>query len=193
VVVVSLCLSLWLGACGFSGSGPPQPAGPGGVPATGADVGDPGDIPDTQAFIAYRPPGGGWMVNVPEGWARVDRTGGARFSDRFHAVAVEATLRPTAPVAEVVHAEPAVTRDGGQRVAELAVSSADRAAGRAVLGTWTADSEPNPVTTRVVRLAYERYLFWRDGIQVAITLSGPVGADDVDPWRTVTDSFRWEP
>jgi hypothetical protein len=24
-----------------------------------------------------------------------------------------------------------------------------------------------------------------------VTLSGPAGADNVDPWRTVTDSFRW--
>jgi hypothetical protein len=26
---------------------------------------------------------------------------------------------------------------------------------------------------------------------VTLTLSAPVGSDNVDPWRTVTDSFRW--
>jgi hypothetical protein len=24
-----------------------------------------------------------------------------------------------------------------------------------------------------------------------ITLSGPAGADSVDPWRTITDSLQW--
>ena len=27
----------------------------------------------------------------------------------------------------------------------------------------------------------------------AVTLSGPHGADNVDPWRTVTDSLTWSP
>ncbi|MDT7564604.1 MAG: hypothetical protein QOG76_3228, partial [Pseudonocardiales bacterium] len=26
-----------------------------------------------------------------------------------------------------------------------------------------------------------------------LTLSGPKGADNVDPWRKVTDSLRWTP
>jgi hypothetical protein len=30
-------------------------------------------------------------------------------------------------------------------------------------------------------------------MQVTIVLSGAVGADNVDPWRTVTDSFAWLP
>jgi hypothetical protein len=24
-----------------------------------------------------------------------------------------------------------------------------------------------------------------------LTLTGPVGADNVDPWKIVTDSFKW--
>jgi hypothetical protein len=30
-----------------------------------------------------------------------------------------------------------------------------------------------------------------DGREVVLTLSGPKGADNVDPWRIVTDSLRW--
>jgi len=37
----------------------------------------------------------------------------------------------------------------------------------------------------------ERYAFWRAGTTVILTLSGPQGADNVDPWRMVTDSFGW--
>jgi hypothetical protein len=43
----------------------------------------------------------------------------------------------------------------------------------------------------VVRDDVERYEFWRGDHEVVLTLSAPHGADNVDPWRTVTDSFRW--
>jgi hypothetical protein len=28
-------------------------------------------------------------------------------------------------------------------------------------------------------------------MEVILTLSGPVGADNADPWRVVTDSLQW--
>jgi len=30
------------------------------------------------------------------------------------------------------------------------------------------------------------------GTEVVLTLAGPKGADNVDPWRTVTDSLAWK-
>jgi hypothetical protein len=42
-----------------------------------------------------------------------------------------------------------------------------------------------------VRQDVQRYTFWKNGNQVVLTLSGAVGADNVDPWHIVTDSFRW--
>ena len=38
----------------------------------------------------------------------------------------------------------------------------------------------------------ERYTFWHDGQEAVLTLSGPKGADNVDPWRIVTNSLRWQ-
>ena len=32
-----------------------------------------------------------------------------------------------------------------------------------------------------------------DGMQVTLTLSGARGSDNVDPWKTITDSFAWKP
>jgi hypothetical protein len=71
------------------------------------------------------------------------------------------------------------------------VTSVQRPAGSAVLLTYQADSAPNEVTGKVVTDAVERYEFFSGGSEVVLTLSGPVGSDNVDPWRTVTDSFRW--
>ena len=66
-----------------------------------------------------------------------------------------------------------------------------RHAGSAVLITYKADSAPNSVTGKVIPQDIQRYEFWKDGNQVTLRLSAPVGSDSVDPSRTVTDSFRW--
>ena len=69
------------------------------------------------------------------------------------------------------------------------VTAVQRTSGPAVLVTYRADSSPDPVTGKVIHLAVERYEFWKGGKEAILTLSGPVGADNVDPWKTVTDSF----
>jgi hypothetical protein len=56
-------------------------------------------------------------------------------------------------------------------------------------------------TAEVPRIQGLVHAFTLDGVgtvsraagQVVVTLAGPAGADNVDPWRTVTDSFRWRP
>jgi len=50
---------------------------------------------------------------------------------------------------------------------------------------------PDPVTGKTVTDSVERYVFTHGGRTAVLTLSGPRGADNVDPWRIVTDSLRW--
>ena len=71
------------------------------------------------------------------------------------------------------------------------LSTVNRPAGMAVLIRYSADSQPDPVTGKVYKDAVERYEFYRNGTEAVVTLAGPAGADNVDPWRTVTNSFRW--
>jgi hypothetical protein len=71
------------------------------------------------------------------------------------------------------------------------VTMVSRTAGRATRITYLADSRPDPVTGKVRRNAVERYVFFHGGRDVVLTLSGPKGADNVDPWKIVTDSVRW--
>jgi hypothetical protein len=47
------------------------------------------------------------------------------------------------------------------------------------------------VTGKRHRDAVERYVFVRAGRAAVLTLSGPQGADNVDPWRIITGSLRW--
>jgi hypothetical protein len=57
--------------------------------------------------------------------------------------------------------------------------------------TYLARGAADPVTGKARLDEVERYLFVHRGHEAVVTLSGPKGADNVDPWRTITDSLRW--
>lgn len=173
-----------------SGSGSDAPSSPSSAPAPESNPA--GDIPDNQVFVDWSPAGGGYSVKVPEGWARQASGAATVFSDKFNSVRIEQSPAAQAPTAASVTSVdlPAVERSG-KNVTAGKVSTVRRQGGSAVLATYRADSAADGVTGKSVRQDVERYAFWRSGSQVVLTLSGAVGADNVDPWRTVTDSFRW--
>jgi len=70
------------------------------------------------------------------------------------------------------------------------VTTAHLPAGPAVLVSYQANSDPNPVTGKQYRLDVLRYVLYRGGERTTLTLLSPVGADNVDPWRIVTQSLR---
>jgi hypothetical protein len=165
-------------------------AGCGGKPA---DSGGVGDIPDNQAFVEYRPPAGRYAVKIPEGWARMEAGDTATFTDKLNTITVTAMPRATAPDLTAGHADLDALRATAKGFTPGDVTTVHRTAGNAVRLTYRADAEPDPVTGKVVNDDVERYAFWHDGLLVTLTLAGPHGADNVDPWRTVTDSLRWLP
>jgi hypothetical protein len=164
------------------------------TPAASAaqEVNPAGDIPDNQVFVAYTLPSGAFGVRVPEGWARSESGGAVTFTDRYNAIRLEteSAAAPTVDSARQTEV-PAIRRQNPDMTA-VSVSSVTRPAGAAVLITYQATSAQNPVTGRTARIAVERYEFWRAGTEAIVTLSAPVGSDNVDPWRTVTDGFRWQ-
>ncbi|MEH0470060.1 hypothetical protein QA943_14530 [Streptomyces sp. B21-097] len=155
----------------------------------------PGDIPDNQAFVAYRPTGGsftGFTVKVPEGWARTGQGSTTVFTDKLNTVKITAVSAAGAPTtSSVTHTVVPQLRSQITKFAAPKVSEVTRHSGRVVLLTYQGDSAKDPVTGKVVRDAFERYAFYRAGHEVDLTLSGPVNADNVDPWRIVSDSFAW--
>ncbi|WP_275295174.1 hypothetical protein [Amycolatopsis sp. La24] len=184
-------------ACGGSAAPPgPPPGGGTAGPAAGApatETNPPGDIPDNQAYVPFSPPGGGFTVKIPEGWASTANGTTTTFTDKLNQVQVAVAPVPSAPTPESVRASDVpVWQKQVPRFALGAVSTVQRPAGVAVLAKYQGDSAPNPVTGKVVRDAVERYVFFHAGKRVDLTLSGPVNADNVDPWRTVTESLRWQ-
>ena len=157
------------------------------------EVNPAGDIPDNQVYVAYTPPSGGYSVKVPEGWARVETGGAVTFTDKLNSVRMETVASASAPtIQSAQNQEVPAIQAAAKNFQGGKVSSVTRKAGTAILITYSADSAPDPVTGKVVHDAVERYEFWRGGNEVVLTLSGPVGADNVDPWRIVTDSFAWQ-
>lgn len=163
-----------LAACGSTTAAPSDGASAPGRHTTAAtqpkEVNPAGDIPDNQVYVRYAPPGAGFSVRVPEGWSRTQRGGVVVFTDKLNTIRLEpGPPRPHAGHHSAVH----------------------RAAGTAQKLTYIEKAPPDPVTGKTVTDAVERYVFTRGGRTAVLTLSGPRGADNVDPWRTVTDSLRW--
>ena len=170
------------------------------APAKGAvdpnrpEVNEAGDIPDNQVFVDYRAPSGGFSVAVPEGWARLEEGGAVTFTDKLNRIRVETVAASGAPTVQSVTQNdlPAI-RAAAANFEAGTVKTVTRRAGTAVLATYRADAPPDPVTGKVVHDDVERYELWKAGTEALITLSSPQGSDNVDPWRTVTDSFTWSP
>jgi hypothetical protein len=151
----------------------------------------PGDIPDTTVYVAYRPATGQYEVKVPEGWARTFSSAGVSFTDKLNIITIQ-TVRAAAPtIASARSAEVPQIQGSANGFSLTGVSTVSRAAGTVVLIRYAADSQPDPVTGKVFRDAVERYEFYWNGTEAVVILAGPAGADNVDPWRTVTNSFRW--
>jgi len=56
---------------------------------------------------------------------------------------------------------------------------------------YSTQSAPNPVTGKRVTLTVDRYYFSRAGNVATIDLGTPVGVDNVDAYRLMSESFRW--
>jgi hypothetical protein len=172
-----LVLSAALAGCGASSSSSSHPA------STPAESSPAGDIPDNQAYVRYAPPGAGYSVKVPEGWARSASGGTVTFTDKLNSIGMKA-----AP------AHAALSPDEARRANPRArVSTVTRPAGRATRVVYETAAAPDPVTGKRRTDAVERYVFFHGGQRVTLTLAGPKGADNVDPWKLVTSSLRYGP
>ena len=155
------------------------------------EVNPPGDIPDSQVFVTYASPVG-FSIKVPEGWAMKERPDGTRFTDKYDSVDISVASSASAPTPERVRKEEAlILTKSGRAVRISTIRRVTLPAGPAMLIVYTSNSEPNAVTDKQIRLENNRYLFFREGREAALSLSAPAGADNADQWRLMANSFRW--
>lgn len=176
-------------ATSLSASGTATPAQ---EAAVGVESNPPGDIPDNQAFVAYRSDAGHFAVKVPEGWAHTSSASAETFTDKLNTIVLSWSSASSAPTPQSVQRDD-VARLRAQRHAFqlVGIRSVLLRAGGAVLMTFRENSAPNDVTGRQYRDDVLRYALYRSGVEIVVELSSPVGADNVDPWRTITESLRW--
>jgi hypothetical protein len=199
VIAGAAVLALGAAGCGSSSSSSSAPSGSAGKAKTtavnpnGPEVSPSGDIPDNQAYVAYTPPGATYSVKVPEGWARTDGAAGrTSFTDKLNSIEMQAVpAKGALTTAQAQRTELPKLAKSVPGFKSAKVSSVSRSAGSAVRITYLAKSPVNPVTGKSQTDAVERYVFFHKGKNVVLTLSGPKAADNVDPWKIVTDSLRY--
>lgn len=151
-----------------------------------------GDIPDSQAFVAYHSATGGYTLQVPEGWARTELDANVRFADKFDSIAVEVTPAAATPTLDSVASTDVPELQ--QRVAAfelIEVTSVDLPGGHAIRIRYRSNSAADEVTGKQVRLETDRYELFNSGKEAALSLSAPAGSDNVDVWKHISESFAW--
>jgi hypothetical protein len=151
----------------------------------------PGDIPDNQVFIPYAS-AVGFSLKVPEGWARKDLPNGAAFADKYGRItATKSDVRNAPDLATARQMLIPELEKSARAVTVKKVKAVRLPAGAAVLVSYDSNSDPNPVTNKVIRLENDRYYLWKDGKLVTLNFSAPAGADNADQWDLMAKSFRW--
>lgn len=153
----------------------------------------PGDIPDTQVFVRYKSTAGKYALDAPEGWARSEKGADVKFADKYDGEQVALSKSATAPtVASVQVAQTPALKQNGHAVNIQDVKTKTMPHGVSVVCVaFTSNSDPDPVTGKQVRLDNVTYYYYHQGTVATLTLRAPTGADNVDQWKRISESFRW--
>ena len=212
--VPALCASVvLLAGCGGNGtdnkggSNPPVSPGtsssptasPAGVPSSKVkpaapvpvEHNPPGDIPDNLAFVAYSNKAGGYSFTHPEGWARTVNGVRVRFTDKLNGVTVESLATTQTPTVATARSSDVARLRSTVPAFELRrISAVTLPAGQGVRIVFRRNSDADPVSGKVYRDEVEEYVVSHGGKLVRMDLYGPVGADNVDAYRTMSQSLR---
>src|SRR5260221_6088870 len=151
-----------------------------------------GDIPDSTAFVPFKVASGGFSVRVPEGWSRTGNGKRFTFTSNLNSVAVEShPAQGTLTVATVKAKDVPALAAALPQFKLQSVQNVHRSGQHAVRISYQALGSSNAVTGKAVTDTVERYLFVHNGTEAVVTLAAPKGADNVDAWRTMSNSVRW--
>ena len=205
--ILLVCGAFIIGAAGCRHAGVAHPT-PLPAPATGSlpapspaatekpvapEKNPPGDIPDSQVFITYHSTTGGYVLDVPEGWARSVSGTNVKFVDKYDGEQVILTRSTTAPTVSSIRSEQVPALQQHSRAVKIQqVKTITMPHGYvAIAVVYTANSDPNLVTGKQIRLDNTTYYYFHQGKLAALTVWAPAGADNVDQWKRISASFRW--
>ena len=102
---------------------------------------------------------------------------------------VAVSLKKT--VAGIKHNELAALERAERSVRIAKVGPVTLPSGPAIEARYAAQSAPNPVTNKSVRLDCVSDYAWKAGRMATLTLCAPAGADNADQWALMARSFTW--
>jgi hypothetical protein len=151
----------------------------------------PGDIPDNLAFVRYRNARGHYTFTHPEGWAQTGRGTRVTFTDKLNGVSADILAAASAPtVASARSTDVPRLRQSVPAFRLRGISAVSLPGAKGVRIVFRRNSAADPVTGKIYRDEVEEYLVFRSGRLVRLDLFGPVGADNVDAYRTMSQSLR---
>jgi hypothetical protein len=157
-----------------------------------AEHNPPGDIPDNLAFVPYRNLAGRYSFTHPEGWAERTRGSDVLFTDKLNGVEALLGSASSPPTVAAAKRDDVPRLRSSQPAFELrSVATVTLPSGRGVRIVYRRNSPPDAVTGRQYRDEVERYEIVAHGSEVILELFGPVGADNVDAYRTMSQSLRF--
>jgi hypothetical protein len=158
-----------------------------------AESNPPGDIPDTTVYIPYSSAKGHFQLKVPEGWSRRTTSASSTFTSNLNSITTAWIPMTAAPTVSTARSTTVPALKSGTLAFRLqSVRKVSLTGGPAIEIVYQVNSPPNSVTGRQYRLVVERFELQRAGRGVVLSLSSAVGSDNVDPWRIVSESFRWK-
>jgi len=200
-----LVLAIVAAGCGSGGSSPTstatttgaattnttstQPASTSGAGALQAEANAAaaGDIPDNQIFLVFHDPHAGYSMKYPEGWAQQGSAGRVTFRDKNNVIRAVVSNGPGWTKASV-HSDVRALKGARMQSAPQAIQLSGRPAFKVVYRTV---SGPNPVTGKRVTLTVDRYYLSTRNRRAVLDLGSPVGVDNVDAYRMISQSFKW--
>jgi hypothetical protein len=150
-----------------------------------------GDIPDSQNFLTLNDQHLRFAMIYPEGWTVQEGGSGVSIKDKNNLVRIALSNGP-APTSASVQAQLAALKRSTPALTSGSVQPISLQSGPAVKATYTTQSAPNPVTGKQVTLMVDRYVLSHGGRVAVVELGTPVGVDNVDAYKRMIESFKWE-
>jgi hypothetical protein len=111
----------------------------------------------------------------------------------YDGVSVHVFPAPSPPTVASVRAKEVKQIASNVRAVKITgISEETLASGaKAVAIRYTSNSNPSAITNKQVRLENVTYILYKNGKEAMLTMWAPVGADNVDQWNRMANSFRW--
>jgi hypothetical protein len=150
-----------------------------------------GDIPDSQNFLTLTSQHLRVSMIYPEGWTVQEGSSAVSIKDKNNLVRIALAQGAPATTASV-QAQLAALRRVTPALTTGSVQAIALKSGPAVKATYTTQSAPNPVTGKQVKLKVDRYVLSHGGRVAIVELGSPVGVDNVDAYKRMIMSFKWQ-